>query len=264
MILVEGVSKTFIKEKGNAGVVRALDNVDLTIRDGEFICLIGPSGCGKTTLLRIINGLATPDKGSVSIDGTPVTGPGLDRAMVFQGFSLLPWRTTLANVELGLEARGVARQRRREVAHEMIERVGLGGFELHFPHELSGGMQQRAGLARALAVEPRILLMDEPFGSVDEQTRRILQIDLTRVWDEQRQTVVFVTHSMDEAVYLADRVVMMSPRPGRIMEILDVPLPRPRADEEVRRSAGFAELSAYIWDRLKEYGEAHLRDAGTG
>lgn len=258
MISISNVSKIYVKGTGSdVSVVHALDNVSLSIGDGEFVCLIGPSGCGKTTLLKMVDGLIPKDGGSLSIDGVEITGPGPDRAIVFQNYALLPWRTVASNVELGLQARGVGRKERRERAHSAIREVGLSGFEDHYPHELSGGMQQRAGLARALAVRPEILLMDEPFGSVDEQTRRILQADLIRVWEKRRQTVVFVTHSMDEAVFLADRVVIMSPRPGRVREILDVDLARPRLDE-IRATPSFAELTAHVWDLVKEYGEDHV------
>src|SRR5450756_1611548 len=202
MISISHVSKRFIKSSGKKDfVVHALDDVNLEIQDHEFVCLIGPSGCGKTTLLKMVDGLATYDSGRIEIDGVPISTPGPDRAVVFQTFALLPWRTVLSNVEFGLEARGVAREVRRPRAQDLIARVGLSLFESHYPHELSGGMQQRAGLARALAVEPKILLMDEPFGALDEQTRRVLQNDLARFWEIQRQTVLFVTHSMDEAVY---------------------------------------------------------------
>jgi NitT/TauT family transport system ATP-binding protein len=256
VIHISNVSKTFVTQSGKKeNVVNALDNVSLEIGENEFVALIGPSGCGKTTLLKIIGGLLPYDAGQVVVDGTPVTGPGPDRALVFQSFALLPWRNVLANVELGLEARGVDKKERQERSLELIRRVGLGGFEQHYPHELSGGMQQRAGLARALAVRPKILLMDEPFGSLDEQTRRLLHEDLLQIWESQRQTVVFVTHSMDEAVYLSDRVVIMSPRPGRIREVLDIGLPRPRLGDAVRRSGRFGELTEYVWGRIREFGQ---------
>ena len=253
MVEVEQVSKTFqklVKEK--IMEVKALAEVDISIRENEFVSIIGPSGCGKTTLLRIIDGLIPCDGGRVIINGKHVTAPGPDRAVVFQTFALLPWRTVLANVEFSLELRQVPKEERTRIARTYLERVGLAEFEDHFPHELSGGMQQRAGLARALAVNPLILLMDEPFGSVDAQTRQLLQEELLELWQREKKTVIFVTHSMDEAVYLSDRVVVMSPRPGRVAEILNVPLPRPRTDNDVRRSREFVELTNYIWESLKK------------
>jgi NitT/TauT family transport system ATP-binding protein len=252
MVEIQRVSKTFQKMvKQRTLAVRALADVDLSVREKEFVSIIGPSGCGKTTLLRIVDGLIPCDEGRILIDGKNVTGPGHDRAVVFQAFALLPWRTVLGNVEFSLELHGVPRAERTEIARSTLARVGLMEFENHFPHELSGGMQQRAGLARALAVNPLILLMDEPFGSVDAQTRQLLQEELLDLWQREKKTVIFVTHSMDEAVYLSDRVVIMTPRPGRVAEILDVPLPRPRASDNVRRSPEFVELTNYIWDSLK-------------
>lgn len=252
MVEIQRVCKTFqkvVKEKNME--VKALTEVDLSIREKEFVSIIGPSGCGKTTLLKIIDGLIPCDSGQILINGSKVTAPGPDRAVVFQSFALLPWRTVLANVEFSLELRGVPKEERTKIARTHLERVGLAEFEHHFPHELSGGMQQRAGLARALAVNPLILLMDEPFASVDAQTRQLLQEELLDLWQREKKTVVFVTHSMDEAVYLSDRVIVMTPRPGQVAEILDVPLPRPRANNDVRRSRDFVELTNYIWDSLK-------------
>lgn len=253
MVEVQRVSKTFQKAVKNKPMeVKALAEVDFSIRENEFVSIIGPSGCGKTTLLRIIDGLIPCDGGQVIINGKKVTAPGPDRAVVFQSFALLPWRTVLANVEFSLELRHVPKEERTRIARTYLERVGLSEFEDHFPHELSGGMQQRAGLARALAVNPLILLMDEPFGSVDAQTRQLLQEELLELWQREKKTVIFVTHSMDEAVYLSDRVVIMTPRPGRVAEILNVPLPRPRTDNDVRRSREFVELTNYIWESLKK------------
>jgi NitT/TauT family transport system ATP-binding protein len=244
-IEVRGISKAF-------GRVRALEAVSLSVEPGEFVAIIGPSGCGKTTLLKIVAGLIRPDAGRVEIGGTPVTGPGPDRAMVFQDFALLPWATVLRNVTFGLEVRGVTRTVRHAVAQRVIAKVGLTGFEHHYPHQLSGGMQQRVGLARALAVNPQILLMDEPFASVDEQTRRLLQDDLLTLWAEERKTVLLVTHSMDEAIYLADRVFVLSPRPGRLFRIIDVDLPRPRSSQTTRAAATFGRLVEDLWGILRE------------
>jgi len=244
-IRIQGVSKSF-------GSVAALAGVSLTIRPGEFVAIIGPSGCGKTTLLKIVAGLVAPDAGTVAIGGTRVTGPGPDLAVVFQDFALMPWATVLRNVAFGLELRGVGRRQREEVARRIIARVGLAGFEHHYPHQLSGGMQQRVGVARALAVNPKVLLMDEPFASVDEQTRRLLQDDLLDLWAEERKTIVLVTHSMDEAVYLSDRVVVLSPRPARVVGEIQVDLPRPRSSKTTRTSAAFAGLVEDLWGMLKE------------
>ena len=252
MVEVQQVSKTFhkgVKEKTLE--VNALAEVNLSIREKEFVSIIGPSGCGKTTLLRIIDGLIPCDRGQVLINGEKVRGPGPDRAVVFQTFALLPWRTVAGNVEFSLELRGVPKEERGRVARSYLELVGLSEFVHHYPYELSGGMQQRAGLARALVVNPLILLMDEPFGSVDAQTRQLLQEELLELWQREQKTVVFVTHSMDEAVYLSDRVVVMTPRPGQVAEILDVPLTRPRVANDVRRSKEFVELTNYIWESLK-------------
>jgi ABC-type nitrate/sulfonate/bicarbonate transport system ATPase subunit len=230
--------------------VVALREVSLSIKEGEFVSLIGASGCGKTTLLKIIDGLIAPSKGRVEIDGNLVTGPGPDRAVVFQDFALMPWANVIDNVAFGLRVRGVPKRERLEIAAEHIAQVGLEGFETKNPGQLSGGMQQRVGLARALAVKPKILLMDEPFGSLDAQTRHLMQEDLLGMLDEENLTVVFVTHDMDEAVYLSDRVAIMSPRPGQVVEVLDVDLPGGDSTEG-RRSAEFLELTNYIWDKLR-------------
>jgi NitT/TauT family transport system ATP-binding protein len=228
----------------------AIQNLNLEIRDNEFVTVIGPSGCGKTTLLRIVAGLEKADGGRVLIDGKPVTGPGPDRAMVFQSFALMPWATVLDNVTFGAEMRGIPKEKRELHARELIQQVGLAGFERRLPKQLSGGMQQRVGLARALAVDPSILLMDEPFGSLDEQTRRLLQEQLIRIWEGNRKTVLFITHSMEEAVLLADRLILLSPRPGRLEEIIDVPLPRPRGPE-TEKSPTFIEIKEHVWSRLR-------------
>ena len=258
MVEIQGVSKIFQKTvKNNSTELKALSNVNLSIRENEFVSIIGPSGCGKTTLLKIIDGLIPCDSGKISINGKQVTAPGPDRAVVFQTFALLPWRTVLANVEFSLELRQIPKEQRTNTARDFLKRVGLTDFENHYPHELSGGMQQRAGLARALAVNPMILLMDEPFGSVDAQTRQLLQEELLELWQRERKTVIFITHSMDEAVYLSDRVVVMTPRPGEVAEVLNVPLPRPRLAEEVRRDPKFVDLTNYIWDSLKKAMENH-------
>ena len=253
MIRISGVSKTF-SGRGDLLDVPALRGVNLTVGDNEFLTVLGPSGCGKTTLLRMIAGLIPPDEGSITVNDEPVTGPGPDRAMVFQAFSLLPWRNVLENVAFGLQVRGVAKAEREDRARRFVQLVGLAGFEQRLPRELSGGMQQRVGLARALAVEPTVLLMDEPFGALDEQTRRLLQEQLLRIWEETRTTVIFITHSMEEAVLLGDRVAIMRPRPGVIDDIVPVPLERPRSTnvDRVERSAEFVSITSLLWERLRD------------
>ena len=250
MIRVRGLSKEFSTFDNGSGGVLALSDIDFEVRDNEFITVIGPSGCGKTTLLRIIAGLIPYDQGEVTIDGRPVTGPGPERAVVFQNFALMPWADIMTNVSFGLEIRGTPKEECRATAKELIKLVGLEGFERRLPKELSGGMQQRVGLARALAVNPQILLMDEPFGALDEQTRRLLQEELLSLWERERKTVVFITHSMDEAVMLGDRVMLMTPRPGRVKEMIDIPLNRPRS-REVEKSSTFLEVKEYLWENLR-------------
>jgi len=249
MIEVLDVSKVYGSDLEDQVV--ALSGVSLSIKEGEFVSLIGASGCGKTTLLKMIDGLMPPSHGRIEINGSLVTGPGPDRAVVFQDFALMPWANVIENVAFGLRVRGVPKKERFEVAARHIAQVGLEGFEKKNPGQLSGGMQQRVGLARALAVKPKILLMDEPFGSLDAQTRHLMQEDLLGMLEEEDLTVVFVTHDMDEAVYLSDRVAIMSPRPGRIVEVLDVELPGGHSTEG-RRTAEFLELTNYIWEKLRD------------
>jgi NitT/TauT family transport system ATP-binding protein len=222
---LRNVTKTFSTEEGE---MKALEDVNIEVEPNEFLCIIGPSGCGKTTLLRMIAGLDYPSSGEIILDGKEVKGPSPDRGMVFQEFSLFPWRTVIKNVTFGLEILGINKHEQYKTAERYIELVGLMGFENRYPHELSGGMKQRVAIARALATDPAILLMDEPFGSVDAQTRNILQEELLEIWKRTKKTVLFVTHSVDEAVYLADRVAVMSARPGRITECMDIGIPRPR------------------------------------
>jgi NitT/TauT family transport system ATP-binding protein len=250
LIHLDHVGMTYTRRDGSP--LRALESVDLTLaKDGEFISLLGPSGCGKTTLLKIIAGLLEPTEGAVRIDDTVVTGPGPDRAVVFQDFVLLPWDTVLANSAFALEMRGVPRAKRDAIAREKLGLVGLTAFEGSYPHELSGGMKQRVGLARALAADPRILLMDEPFGSLDALTRQVLQEELLRIWQVDRKTVIFVTHSIDEAVFLSDRVLVMGTRPGRVLRDAPIDLPRPRA-ESVRSEPRFRELTDELWLELRD------------
>lgn len=232
--------------------VKALDNVSFTVSDGEFVSILGPSGCGKSTLLRIIDGLLEPTNGEILIDDSPVTGSGQDRGMVFQTFNLFPWRTVQENIEFGLEVGGVNKDERRRVAQKYIDMVGLTDFGDAYPKELSGGMQQRVGLARALAIDPELLLMDEPFGALDAQTRELMQTELLKIWSEHQKTSVFVTHDIEEAIFLSDRVIVLTDRPGRVHEIIDVPFGRPRYGQDLKGSAEFGELREEIWELLFE------------
>jgi NitT/TauT family transport system ATP-binding protein len=252
MLEVRRLSKIFFEQNDprKPGLV-ALYNISLAIRKNEFVSLLGPSGCGKTTLIRIIAGLLTADRGEVLVNSQLVNSPGHDRCMVFQQFGLLPWRTVVSNVEFGLEIDGVAREERRALAGKYLELVGLKGFESYYPHQISGGMQQRVGIARALSKRPEILLMDEPFGAVDAQTREQLQEELLKIWAQTETTVVFVTHSIDEAIYLSDRVVVMQARPGRIKEEVPIDLPRPRWEGDIKADPRFAQLRARLRDSLR-------------
>ena len=229
------------------------EGIDLAVRDGEFLSIVGPSGCGKTTLLRVVNGLVPPSGGRIFVDGKEQQGAGGDLVMgfVFQGAALLPWRTSLNNVLLGLEGRGKKPAESEAAARRYLEMVGLSGFEQHYPHELSGGMQQRVNLARALAIEPKILLMDEPFAALDAQTRSFMQLELLRIWSKTRKTVIFVTHMISEAILLSDRVVVFSHRPGHIRADFPVPLPRPR-DMEIKSDRRFVELENTVWKLIEE------------
>jgi NitT/TauT family transport system ATP-binding protein len=246
MIVLTDVCQTFL---GRTGPVEALRGMDLQVDDGEFVAVVGRSGCGKSTLLRIIAGLLAPTSGTVTVDNVPVTGPRRDIAMMFQRPALLPWRTVLHNVLLPAEIFGWRRRDHRDRAHELLRTVGLTGFEKRLPHELSGGMQQRVALCRALIQQPRLLLMDEPFSALDALTREELSVELQRIHMELRTTMVFVTHSIDEAVLLADRVVVLSARPGQVRKVVQVDIPRPRSlgynahlDEVARTSAHLHEL----------------------
>ena len=249
MIAIRHCRKSYLAQDGGAAVP-VLAGIDLAIHAGEFVCILGPSGCGKTTLLQILAGLVRLDEGEVAIDGRPVTGPGPDRGMVFQDFALLPWADVLTNIAFGLELRGIARPDRLARARALVEAVGLKGFEQHHPRQLSGGMQQRVGLARALAIDPAILLMDEPFGALDSQTRRGLQEDLLDLHADNHKTIVFVTHSVDEAVRLGDRIVLLSTRPAVVEEIVVVDLPRPRP-RDVGTLPRFVELKEHLWRQLR-------------
>jgi ABC-type nitrate/sulfonate/bicarbonate transport system ATPase subunit len=250
MLTVQGLVKTF-EGRSAAAPIQVLNGVSFEVPENQFVCLLGASGCGKTTLLRIIAGLTEQDDGTVSVAGKVVRGPGQDRSLVFQNYGLLPWRTVLGNVEFGLEIRGVSRAKRREICATYIERVGLKGFEAHYPHQISGGMQQRVALARAFAKSPKILLMDEPFAAVDMQTRELLQDELLQIWSLIRTTVLFITHSVDEAIYLGDRVIVMGAKPGRIVADVMTNLPRPRMSGDVKSSERYAELQGIIRQAIR-------------
>ena len=237
--------------KGQSGRTEILAGVDLQVVANEFLTIIGPSGCGKTTLLRIIASLIPADSGDVLVDGHLVLQPSPERAMVFQSFGLFPWKTVLDNVKFPLGVRNMPDKEATEVAMTFLRKVGLEKNANAHPHQLSGGMQQRVGLARALATKPEVLLMDEPFGAIDAQTRELMQEELMRLWQESRTTVVFVTHDLDEAVLLADRVMLMSPGPGRVRRLVPVDLPRPRWEYDVRANENFAAIRAELWQALR-------------
>ncbi|PQO23970.1 ABC transporter ATP-binding protein [Rhodobacteraceae bacterium WD3A24] len=251
----EAIVRTQGIEKIYDGNVHALKDINLEFRRGELSSLLGPSGCGKTTLLKIIAGLLQPTDGTVEVDGRVVTKPGPERAFVFQDFALMPWASTLRNAAFGLELQGVAKARREERARHYLNEVGLTGFEDKYPHELSGGMRQRVGLARALCVEADVLLMDEPFSAVDEQTRRKFQEDLIRLREIEKKTFILVTHSIEEAVYLSDRIVLLSPRPGRVAQVLDPEINREGDPDAIRRTQEYLDLTDEIWRGLREYVE---------
>jgi NitT/TauT family transport system ATP-binding protein len=231
----------------------ALERVDLEVGAGEFITLVGPSGCGKSTVLDLISGLTKPTSGTISVDGRPISGPGLDRSVVFQQYTLLPWRTARGNVEFALEAAGVPKSQRSRRATDYLELVGLGEFANRYPHELSGGMKQRVAIARSLSYEPGVLLMDEPFGALDAQTRERLQEELLQIWRRTGTTVVFITHDIEEAVFLGQRVAVMSSRPGRIKEVIDIELDHEATGEQdVRATTAFSSYRHRIWSLLRE------------
>lgn len=249
-VTIEHLSMMFEKEGAQ---VAALEDVNLEIEDEEFVCIVGPSGCGKTTLLRIIAGLETASSGEAKLMGKPISGPDPERGMVFQEYSLFPWRTVIDNIKFGLEMKEVEKAERDQIAEKYLEMVGLSSFRDAYPFELSGGMRQRVAIARALANDPEVLLMDEPFGALDAQTRNMMQRELLEIWEKTRKTVIFVTHSVDEAVYLADRIVMLSSRPGRVCEIIPVNLPRPRE----RTAPEFAGVRRYILGEMQKCMVSH-------
>ena len=244
-INVAGVSKWYGEDEDT---LQVLDDIDFDVEQREFVVIVGPSGCGKTTLLHIIDGLVQPSDGEVRVGGTAVREPRQEMAMVFQSFELFPWRSIVENVALGLEIQGYSKSERREIALEWIDRVGLNGFEESYPDELSGGMQQRVGLARALAVDPDVLLMDEPFGALDAQTKDQMQTELLQIWEDQRKTVVFITHDISEAIFLGDRVLVMSQKPAGIVRDISIDFERPRWDRrlEVERDDRFQEIERQI------------------
>ena len=234
--------------------VAAVEEVSLEIGNGEFVAILGPSGCGKTTLLNMVAGFIPPTRGEILLNGRRIQGPGPDRGVVFQSFALFPWKTVLDNVVFGLKMRGVPKEERDRIAREYIALVGLEGFENRYPHELSGGMQQRVGVARVLANKPDLMLMDEPFASVDAQTRMTLQEELTRIWGARQPTILFVTHDVEEAVFLANRVVVLTPRPGRVRETVPVDLPRPRIWQHLIEAPGYKGLVARVLGLVRTTG----------
>ena len=237
-------------ERADGSKVLAVDNVSLDIDEGQFVCIVGPSGCGKTTLLKSVNGLITPTSGEIMIQDRPLEQKSRDRAMVFQEASLFPWYSIVRNIGYGLECRGMSKKAAAAQVAPFISMVGLKGFEKHYPYEISGGMQQRANLARALVVEPKILLMDEPFAALDAQTREMMQAELLDVWQQTRKTVLFITHQINEAIYLADRVVVMSARPGRLLADISIDLPRPRG-LDLKRTRAFLDYEDQIWQLIE-------------
>ncbi|MGN7457624.1 ABC transporter ATP-binding protein [Paenibacillus pasadenensis] len=262
-IRFQDVTKKFLVREGKeVKEFTAVDGLDLDVRPGEFMAVVGPSGCGKSTLLDLLAGLSRPTSGQILLDGRPVTGPGMDRGIVFQQYALFPWRTAQANIEFGLEAKGIGARERRERARHYLALVGLSGFEGRYPHELSGGMKQRVAIARSLAFDPEVLLMDEPFAALDAQTRESLQAELLRIWEQTGKTILFITHGIDEAVYLGQRVAVMTARPGRIKRIVDIPLGRRSEEEDTRSAAAFGELRHEIWSELRE--EVRLSQSQDG
>ena len=247
IIEVRNIAKTY-----DSGV-EALRDITLALPRGELSTFLGPSGCGKTTLLKIIAGLISPSEGELWVKGNKVTGPGPERAFVFQDFALLPWASVLRNVAFGLELRGIPKDERQDIARKYIEEVGLSSFESHYPHQLSGGMKQRVGLARALAIDADIVLMDEPFSSVDEQTRRKFQEELLDLLKINQKTVIFVTHSIEEAAYLSDQIILLSQRPGSVLRIIRPNIERGASADEIRRDKGYLDAVDEIWKILRDY-----------
>lgn len=248
LVQVEGLSITFTRHRHT---VTVLDNVNFQIEPSSFVCLLGPSGCGKSTLLNAVAGFIRPNQGYILVDQNPVTKPGADRGFVFQQYSLLPWKTTLQNVELGLKIKGISKKERRELVNEYLNRVGLYQHRHSYPHQLSGGMQQRASIIRALVNSPSVLLMDEPFGALDAQTRHMMQELLMEIWSELRTTVLFVTHDIEEAVFLGDRILVMGVNPGHIKADLNINLQRPRHIDDMMTSE-FTQLTRQVFEVIRE------------
>jgi NitT/TauT family transport system ATP-binding protein len=257
-IAIRGLSLAYdvrrSKKEGGATSLLALDDINLDIRRGEFLSIVGPSGCGKSTLLYILAGLIKKTAGSAKIEGMEVVAPTLHTGIIMQAYALFPWRTVQKNVEFGLEIKKVGKQERRQIAADFLEMVGLSEFASRYPYELSGGMKQRVAIARALAYDPEVLLMDEPFAAVDEQTRGQLHEQLLSIWEKTGKTIVFVTHSIEESIFLSDRVVILTPSPGRVKETIDIDLPRPRP-AELKSSAEFAVYRKQVWQLLQNHGE---------
>jgi NitT/TauT family transport system ATP-binding protein len=245
-LVINDLTRTFPRENGTS--LTAIENLSLTVHDKEFVCVLGPSGCGKTTLLRMIAGLDTASSGEILLDGERITGPNAKVGIVFQEYSLFPWRSVIDNIAFGLEMQGFTRTERNRVAEQYLDLVGLTQFRESYPSELSGGMRQRVAVARALALEPVVLLMDEPFGALDAQTRNMLQHELLGIWEKTKKTIIFITHSVDEAVFLADRIVALTPRPGTICEIISIDQVRPRD----RTSVEFAKVRRYVLDMINQ------------
>ena len=248
-LLIDGIARTFPGVRGGLPT-EALQPTTLAVADNDFITIVGPSGCGKSTLLRIVAGLDTPTAGRVLLDGIPVVGPGADRGMVFQSYTLFPWLNVNENIRFGLREKRMPQARQDEIAAHYIAKVGLSGFERHYPKMLSGGMQQRTAIARALANDPKILLLDEPFGALDNQTRGLMQELLLSIWESERKTVLFVTHDIEEAIFMANRVVVMTARPGRVKADVSIPLSHPR-DYTVKTSPEFSELKRRLTEEIR-------------
>jgi NitT/TauT family transport system ATP-binding protein len=261
MVIIKSLGKKYTSQGAD---MAALIDINLEIQEGEFVCLLGPSGCGKSTLLKIVAGLIPATSGEVSINGQAIDGPGPERAVVFQDYALFPWMSVRDNIEFGLEARRVAAPERKKISDKLLQVVGLADFADRYPHHLSGGMKQRVSIARALAVDPSLLLMDEPFGALDAQTRQTLQDELLRIWREYRKTVIFVTHSIEEAIYLSDRIVVMTARPGRIKEVITISEPRPRDMTGTAMNERQREVRAVLNEEIERAAVLEQRDMMVG
>jgi len=252
-ISAKNINKVFsIRQGSDKEEFVSLKDFNLEVKQGEFLTIVGPSGCGKSTFLDILAGLSRPTSGEIHIDNKLITGPAMDRGIVLQGYALFPWRTVRRNIEYGLEVKKISKPERNIISDKFIKLVGLTGFEDRYPHELSGGMKQRVAIARALAYDPEVLLMDEPFAAVDAQTRETLQEELLSIWEKTNKTIVFITHSIDEAVFLADRVAVMNTNPGSIKEIIKIDLPRPRNFGDVRTSPNFNLIKHKVWELIQQ------------